>query len=203
MAFSEPARLAAIAATQTAKTAALQSTSLSPSKKGKSSNSVRRGDRMGEVIVDGVVFEFDESGSKLVKKDPQPTADENENSKKDTPLRTSVDGQKYIRTKTGNLISKELLEKRRESRKNQDRVKRLGEMGKDIASHQRIRDGGRKKEEIKAVRKSGLCSFYNKTGREQYDRRGEYFVRIVNCSSTLQVNASVDYLALTHMILPR
>lgn len=177
---SEPARLAAMAATQSAKTAALLK-SQAPSKfpkssKSKSSNSVRRGDRMGEVIVDGVVFEFDESGSKLVKKDPQPTADEGEsnsssssNAKKDTPLRTSIDGQKYIRTKTGNLISKELLERRKEARKSQNRLKRLGEMGKDIASHQQLREGiVGKVEGKKAVRKFGLCSFYNKTGRDQH-----------------------------------
>jgi hypothetical protein len=145
---SEPARLAAIAATQSAKSAAAQAkqSAKSAKAKSKSNNSVRRGDRMGEVIVDGVVFEFDESGTKLVKKDPQPIADEKEKSStttnedsSSTPLRMSVDGRKFVRTKTGNLISQELLDKRRIARKNSEKIKRLSEMGKDIGDHQRMR----------------------------------------------------------------
>lgn len=99
---------------------------------------MRRGDRMGQVIVDGVVFEFDESGTKLIKKDPQPTSSDVPSSplKGDTPLRTSIDGEKYVRTKTGNLISKSLLEKRREAR---NKLKRLEEMGKDIGDRQKMR----------------------------------------------------------------
>lgn len=144
IACREPARLAAMAATQSAKSAAAQVKKSSKESKAskKGNNSVRRGDRMGEVIVDGVVFEFDESGTKLVKKDPQPTAEEREETSQpdsSTPLRTSVDGRKFIRTKTGNLISQELLEKRREARKNSEKLKRLGEMGRDIGSHQKMR----------------------------------------------------------------
>ncbi|UZJ55879.1 hypothetical protein CBS101457_005199 [Exobasidium rhododendri] len=170
---TEPARLAAIAATQSAKSAAIQKTKSAKGTqvKAKGSNSVRRGDRMGEVIVDGVVFEFDESGTKLVKKDPQIVADGKDQTSTSaiddisTPLRTSVDGQKYVRTKTGNLISQELLDKRRLARKNNEKIKRLGEMGKNIGDHQRIRDSGRRIKSSKVVRKRGLCSFYNKTGQ--------------------------------------
>lgn len=150
---SEPARLAAMAATQSAKTAAAQAKQTSKLAKAKSSKAVRRGDRMGEVIIDGVVFAFDDSGTKLVKKDPQPAANADDptmgdpngdlggpsNPPSSTPLRTSIDGRKFIRTKTGNLISQELLEKRREARRNSERLKRLGEMGRDIGSHQRMR----------------------------------------------------------------
>jgi hypothetical protein len=120
---------------------------------------------MGQVIVDGVVFEFDESGTKLIKKDPQPTSDAPSSPvKADTPLRTSVDGEKYVRTKTGNLISQSLLEKRREAR---NKLKRLEEMGKDIGDRQKMRSGsGSKSKTAKVVRKRGLCSFYNKTGAD-------------------------------------
>ena len=69
--------------------------------------SVRRGERMGEVLVDGVTFVFDDSGTKLVKKS---LAGES------TPLHTSVNGEQYVRTKRGNLISRALIEQRRAAR---------------------------------------------------------------------------------------
>ena len=71
--------------------------------------SVRRGDRMGEVLVDGVTFVFDESGTKLVKKSVAGASES-------TPLHTSVNGHEYVRTKRGNLIARELVAQRRAAR---------------------------------------------------------------------------------------
>lgn len=71
--------------------------------------SVRRGDRMGEVLVDGVTFVFDESGTKLVKKSVAGAPEA-------TPLHTSVNGHAYVRTKRGNLIARELVAQRRAAR---------------------------------------------------------------------------------------
>ncbi|WFD44553.1 hypothetical protein MPSI1_003221 [Malassezia psittaci] len=101
-------------------------------------DNVRRGDRMGEVLVDGVVFVFDASGTKLVKKSSLASSNEHQNDdsqegntmdepakmqsfassslQSNTPLHASVNGTKYIRTKNGNLINQELVTARRLAR---------------------------------------------------------------------------------------
>jgi hypothetical protein len=100
---------------------------------------------MGEVIVDGVTFVFDASGTKLVKAASRP-ADEAEASSSsappaspNTPLRTNVNGQKFVRTKTGNLISAELLAKRKEARERKGKMKRLEGLTRDVAERQALR----------------------------------------------------------------
>lgn len=110
---------------------------------------------MGEVIIDGVTFEFDESGTKLVKKRAATSADGESSTQGDddvsgeasteapsstaTPLRTSINGHNFVRTKTGNLISKEILDRRRENKLNAAKLKRLDAIGKEIASRQAFR----------------------------------------------------------------
>lgn len=97
----------------------------------RSNSNVRRGDSMGEVIVDGVKFVFDESGTKLVKKslaEAQGAAS--------TPLHTSINGEAYIRTKNGNLISQSLVRERR----------------------------ARAKGKQPAAPSSELCTYYTRTG---------------------------------------
>lgn len=110
---------------------------------------------MGEVVIDGVVFEFDPTGTKLVKKvsppSPSPssaTADapstptteqKNLTSPTSTPLRTSVNGQAYVRTKGGNLISAALLAKRRAQKEMAAKMRRLGAMGTAVGEMQAAR----------------------------------------------------------------
>lgn len=106
---------------------------------------------MGEVIIDGVVFAFDETGTKLVKKISNGSVRDTNSavttSAKDAssiesskaPLRTSVNGQSFIRTKRGNLISAELLEKRKTQKENNTKMKRLAKMGRQIGDHERLR----------------------------------------------------------------
>ncbi|WFD00491.1 hypothetical protein MYAM1_003240 [Malassezia yamatoensis] len=101
-------------------------------------DNVRRGDQMGEVLVDGVVFVFDASGTKLVKKSSLASRNEHQDAESqkakrmnepaemqlfassspqsNTPLHASVNGTKYIRTKNGNLINQELVTARRLAR---------------------------------------------------------------------------------------
>jgi hypothetical protein len=127
-----------------------------------SSAAVRRGDNMGEVIIDGVVFVFDETGTKLVKKaQQQPGSDsastdagaaaatgstgpgeqtsEGPDGASKAPLRTSVNGQAFVRTKRGNLISAELLEKRKAQKESTAKLKRMAALGRQIGDNERIR----------------------------------------------------------------
>lgn len=187
---TEPARLAAIAATQSAKEASKNAkadarASKANSTRSKARGSIRRGDNMGEVIIDGVVFEFDESGTKLVKKadqsasqsttdEPAKAQDEaaqSTESSSATPLRTSVNGQQFIRTKTGNLISQALLDQRKENKRNSEKLKKLDQIGKEIAERQLLRGGGgsrgrgRGGSKMLSARKKTLCAHFNKTGQ--------------------------------------
>lgn len=161
---SEPSRLAAMQATQEAKAKAKSDRASKgkapkPSKPSSSSASVRRGDNMGEVIIDGVVFAFDETGTKLVKKASRPADDEEETqatagsapgmsaltsattppSPSKAPLRTSINGQSFVRTKRGNLISAQLVEERRTQKENAIRMKKLARMGRQIGENEKTR----------------------------------------------------------------
>lgn len=152
---SEPARLAALQASQEAKAKAMaqktqarvaQSKTSRP--KSKSNADVRRGDNMGEVIIDGVVFVFDESGTKLVKKPAQAdNAQEAQSSESNSasastsvaPMRTSVNGQAFVRTKNGNLISAELAEKRKAQKESQIKMKKMEKLGQQIGQNEKVR----------------------------------------------------------------
>lgn len=173
---TEPARLAAITAKQKAIVEGHKSAGRNV--KGKASASVRRGDNMGEVIIDGVTFEFDETGTKLVKKqsasvaraETQTDKDTEVEAKQSTPLRTSVNGQDFVRTKTGNMISQAVLDQRQENRLNSAKLKRMGEIGKEIAERQRLRNQGRQQAAAaasasKSRKAKTLCAYYNKTGQ--------------------------------------
>ncbi|GAK67264.1 CCCH zinc finger protein [Moesziomyces antarcticus] len=175
---TEPARLAALEATRKAKAearSAASQTKLGRPKAAKPSASVRRGDNMGEVVIDGVVFEFDPSGTKLVKKAAQPSASSDDQasasaaagsstpSSSAVPLKMSINGQEYIRTKRGNLISAELLAKRRV----QAKMGRLDKMVGQISAMQATRNAGRSKRSgpVDVQKSRTLCTFFNKTGQ--------------------------------------
>lgn len=105
---------------------------------------------MGEVIIDGVVFVFDETGTKLVKKPSQPSETDTLSedhpststaaaSPSKAPLRTSVNGQAFVRTKGGNLISAELAEKRKAHKESQAKLKKMERLGQQIGHNERVR----------------------------------------------------------------
>ncbi|KAJ1576751.1 hypothetical protein NDA11_006289 [Ustilago hordei] len=186
---TEPARLAALEATRKAKAEAkITSSSSTHGKKAahgkptKPSSSVRRGDNMGEVVIDGVVFEFDPSGTKLVKKAQQPSSSSdiahgntpststtsNPSSSAVVPLKTSINGQDYIRTKRGNLISADLLAKRRAQREAQAKMGRLDRMVGQISAIQATRNSSSRTKPsrtLDAKKARTLCTFFNKTGQ--------------------------------------
>lgn len=104
---------------------------------------------MGEVIIDGVTFVFDSTGTKLVKAASQPAPSSEPSTSAlpteataatdATPLRTNVNGQRFIRTKNGNLISAELLHKRKEDKLKRARVDKLDKLSRDVAQRERLR----------------------------------------------------------------
>lgn len=101
---------------------------------------------MGEVIIDGVVFVFDESGSKLVKKPVQPSNEDPKDEEPDAststskaPLRTSINGQAFVRTKGGNLISAELAEKRKQQKESQAKLRKMEKLGQQIGQNEKVR----------------------------------------------------------------
>lgn len=95
---------------------------------------------MGEVIVDGVVFVFDETGTKLVKKGSEAAAaSASSSTSSKAPLRTSVNGQSFIRTKRGNLISAELHQQRKAQKDSAAKMRRLAAMGDQIANNEKTR----------------------------------------------------------------
>jgi len=107
---------------------------------------------MGQIIIDGVVFEFDGTGEKMIKIGPVPQEPEADDGSQDvgssrapvsgsqsTPLNASVDGQQYVRTKNGNLISAELLAQRRAQKEASIKKDKLAHMGRSIGDRQRAR----------------------------------------------------------------
>ncbi|SNX87422.1 uncharacterized protein MEPE_06132 [Melanopsichium pennsylvanicum] len=178
---TEPARLAALEATRKAKaTASSSASSLKKTKSTKPSSSVRRGDNMGEVVIDGVVFEFDPSGSKLVKKAVQPSSFSSlseahastsaDKAPSAVPLKTSINGEEYIRTKRGNLISTNVLAKRKAQREAAAKMGRLDKMVSQISSIQATRNAfssARNKTGLRTLdtrKAKTLCTFFQKTG---------------------------------------
>lgn len=111
-----------------------------------------------QIMVDGVPFVFDESGTKLVKANlvaPHTPA---------TPRQTSVDGEAYVRTKSGNLISRALVVQRRAARARLARQKRLAALGQQMGRvHREVR--ARERAQVREI-----CTFYTRTGA---CRRGE------------------------------
>lgn len=99
-----------------------------------------------EIIINGVTFVSDASGRKLVRKDSH----SNNNSSKidtkgkgkmaeitnaeatSTPSKTSIDGQAYVRTKSGNLISTAVLKKRQEMAEKKKRINELVAVAKNV-----------------------------------------------------------------------
>ena len=105
----------------------------------------------GEVLVDGVPFVFDESGTKLVKRSTLPTTPP-------APRQASVHGEAYVRTKRGHLISKALVIERRAARAQHERTQRLAALGQQIGrAHQQQRAMQRAKAPPQ------LCTYYTRT----------------------------------------
>ncbi len=134
---------------------------------------------MGQIIIDGVIFEFDETGEKMIKigsvaaqeASGEQAGDEEAGaagpSSRATPLQASVDGQKFVRTKNGNLISAEILAQRKAQKELSIKTKRLAQLGKSIGNMQKARyesrPGGKNKT-LGSDKPKGLCSYFNKTG---------------------------------------
>ncbi|WFD05551.1 hypothetical protein MVES1_000881 [Malassezia vespertilionis] len=117
--------------------------------------SVRRGD-MGEVVVDGVTFVFDETGTKLVKKGSADAPQISTAQTSTTPLQTSVHGEDYVRTKRGNLINKKLVVERRATR-----AKALQAEHSATPAHT-VGDVQSKLRPLHTPR--ALCNYYTRTG---------------------------------------
>ena len=130
---------------------------------------------MGEIIIDGVIFRFDETGEKMIKVGPVPKEEEAETMESvagpstATPLNASVDGQQFVRTKNGNLISKEVLNQRKAAKEAAIKMDRLEGLGKSIGDMQRARYASKPSKGKRLAglegRQKGLCSFFNKTGK--------------------------------------
>lgn len=117
----------------------------------------------GEVVVDGVPFVFDESGTRLVKKstlekrpEGQPPVPSATPPQALVPRQASINGEEYVRTKNGNLVSKALVLQRRAMKANQARSARLAKLGHEIGkAHQQQRAW---------QRAHALCTYYTRTG---------------------------------------
>lgn len=94
------------------------------------------------IIINGVTFVSDASGRKLVRKDSnnqldtkgkgRAIDDSNNNANMSTPSKTSIDGQAYVRTKSGNLISTAVLKKRQEMAAKKKRINELVAVAKNV-----------------------------------------------------------------------
>lgn len=93
-----------------------------------------------EIIINGVTFVSDSSGRKLVRKDSSSRLDIkgkgkallDDNNTTSTPSKTSIDGQAYVRTKSGNLISTAVLKKRQEMAAKKKRINDLVAVAKNV-----------------------------------------------------------------------
>lgn len=110
-----------------------------------------------EVVVDGVPFVFDASGTRLLKKSA--VADDAALASRvaPTPRQASVDGEAYVRTKNGHLINKALVLRRRAAKETHARTQRLASLGSALsATHHQWRA----KERART-----LCTYYTRTGQ--------------------------------------
>ncbi|WFD30520.1 hypothetical protein MSPP1_001541 [Malassezia sp. CBS 17886] len=178
-------------------------------------------DARREVIVDGVVFVFDGSGTKLVKKSTLPDDGASRSSADvragegegggpvrmaaaahdaaaqttrgsldtGTPLFTSVDGQKFIRTKRGNLISHALVAERLAAREKRARIQHLAAAGQQIGARQRMGRGGGRRGGRRAMGGRGWVDGRGGTGGTgRAGRRGSVVpARLVPTTDTLYV----------------
>lgn len=102
-----------------------------------------------EIIINGVTFVSDPSGRKLVRKDSTSTTTSGKSDVKgkgkmvdggsntdtsttSTPSKTSIDGQAYVRTKSGNLISTAVLKKRQEMAEKKKSINALVTVAKNV-----------------------------------------------------------------------
>lgn len=110
-----------------------------------------------QVMIDGVPFVFDESGTRLLKKShvPAPTSD---TAAPVTPKQASIDGEAFVRTKSGNLISKALVQERRAARERQARLQRLATLGQQLGR------AHREQRAIERAKSRALCTYYTRTG---------------------------------------
>lgn len=95
-----------------------------------------------EIIINGVTFVSDASGRKLVRKDSSSQLDgkgkgraldsRDHSASMSTPSKTSIDGQAYVRTKSGNLISTAVLKKRQELAAKKKKINELVAVAKSV-----------------------------------------------------------------------
>ncbi|TIC04480.1 hypothetical protein E3Q17_00349 [Wallemia mellicola] len=106
-----------------------------------------------QIIIDGVPFEFDETGGKLVKvakedndtfnDEPQQSVDnimdDDTNNNNNTPKKMTIDGTNYVRTKSGNLV-RDIFAKKRNEEAMKAKQHRLDKMVGMLGSVQRARN---------------------------------------------------------------
>ncbi|KAG0225712.1 hypothetical protein BGW41_004587 [Actinomortierella wolfii] len=125
--------------------------------------------RSGSIVIDGIEFEMDARGNKLVRKDlvnnnksvglPASLASTTVGTSHPTPVMStpkalSMDGVKYVRTTSGNLVRASLV--RSQLLKKQARQKELAE---------RRRLAAEKKKAAREKIKSTYCKFFTRLGR--------------------------------------
>ncbi|KAL7415800.1 hypothetical protein BDY24DRAFT_439654 [Mrakia frigida] len=121
-----------------------------------------------QVVIDGTVFEFDASGTKLNKVEGQ------SDSPNPSRRRHSLFGQDYVRTKSGNLLSAAIVRSRKgraggpSAEEMAGKKERLGNMTLVLNGMQKARNdqSGKSSSSVKKPKKpQALCQFYTKTGR--------------------------------------
>lgn len=128
----------------------------------------------GELTINGVTFIADRTGRKLVRKESESGSTDataftgvdvkgkgkaissEDSSAASTPSKTSINGQAYVRTKSGNLISTAVLKKRQELAAKKKRISDLVGIARTV---QKARLGAAREQ-----KKKTLCRYFQKTG---------------------------------------
>jgi hypothetical protein len=125
----------------------------------------------GELTINGVTFIADRTGRKLVRKESESSSTNaiaavdvkgkgkaiSDDSSASTPSKTSINGQAYVRTKSGNLISTAVLKKRQELAAKKKRISDLVGIARTV---QKARLGAAREQ-----KKKTLCRYFQKTGK--------------------------------------
>ncbi|TIA85604.1 hypothetical protein E3P99_03941 [Wallemia hederae] len=139
-----------------------------------------------QIIIDGVPFEFDETGGKLVKVSkedsdpwdddaPKPPLEGATESSGSTPKKMTIDGTNYVRTKSGNLV-RDVFARKRNDDLMKAKQQRLDKMTSMLGSVQKARNAAAlnrkaqlKKETLTEEQKVFFnrqrCTLFTKTGR--------------------------------------
>lgn len=144
-----------------------------------------------QIIIDGVPFEFDETGGKLVKvsKEDIDTFDDEVaqqphedimDSSSNTPKKMTIDGTNYVRTKSGNLV-RDIFAKRRNDNMMKAKQERLDSMTNMLGSVQKARN-------VVAINRKTPQKKENLTEEQKVSfgrRRCPKFTKLGRCSKAL------------------